>query len=314
MTSVGRRPTLNELLEALYAVIGVEADAGAIDPNAETFRVVLTFQRSQCPQDWREGQPKPTWLFEQIREELREWLRQRAREELWVSKEEQFGASIDTLMAYWMEELKVNAALPENMLTRAKKQILSNTILRLKELKERREAGGVSSSTESRREKARKAWMEDEYEAPRREEEQRRRQQQRDWQDETFVYGFDSAPGVGKGSAGGSAADMDEEIRRKAEEFFRQQHRRAWDDIFSSDFYGRQQRPQDPLKPQSGNKLPWYKILGVPADATKEQIKKAHRSLVKLYQPRTSADAEDKEKTARMAEINTARDEGLGGL
>jgi DnaJ-domain-containing protein 1 len=301
MTSVGRRPTLSELLEALYAIKSVEADADALNPERETFRVVLTFQRAQCPQDWIEGQPKPTWLFEQIIEELAAWERQRYREEQWVSKEEQFGASIDTLMAHWTEELKKNSSIkPENMLTRALKQILSNTILRLKELKERREAGGVYSATENRRDKARKAWMEDEFEAPRREEEQRKQRQQRDWRDEPFIW------------PGGSAADMEEEIRRKAEDFFRTQYGSGWENFFT----GRRQKhqQQDPLKPQSGNKLPWYKILGVPADATKEQIKKAHRALVKLHQPRTSADAEDKQKTARMAEINTARDEGLSGL
>lgn len=186
MTSVGRRPTLNEVYLALHAIIGIEADVDAINPARETFRVVLTFSRERCPEDWRNGQPKPSWLFQQITEELAAWLEQRNREEQWVSKEEQFGASIDTLMVYWHEELEKSTAIrPESMLMRMHKQILSNTIVRLKELKERRDAGGVYSRTESNRDKARKAWMEEEFEAPKREEEQQRRRDARD-----RAYGF----------------------------------------------------------------------------------------------------------------------------
>lgn len=275
MTAVGRRPTLYELLEALHAIERIEADLDALDSEKKTFRVVLTFQRAQGPQDWQDGPPRPSWLFEQIMEELQAWLLQRNKEAQWVSKEEQFGASIDTLMAYWAEDLKKVSPV-NNMLSRAQKKILSNTIMRLSELKERREAGGVYSAAGERREKASKAWMEDEYEAPKREEEQRRQQEARDW-----------AEGPAWSNAWHAFKD----------------NGKAWEDIFKG-----------PPKPQSGNKLPWYRVLGVPVNATKEQIKKAHRSLVRLYQPRTSADAEDKERNAKMAEINTARDEGLGGV
>lgn len=289
MTSVGRRPTLDELILALHAVERVEADMDALDPEKETFRVVLTFRRAQCPQDWQDG-PKPSWLFEELKQELLDWRQQRIREEQWVSKEEQFGASIDTIMAHWHVELQKVVATPlENMLTRSQKKILSNTIMRLNELKERRTAGGVYSAAGERREKASKAWMEDEYEAPKREEEQRRQQQNRAW-----AEWFD------------------------ARQAFKDSGK-VWEDIFTGTFTGTGagftgQRQQDPQKPQSGNKLPWYRILGVPVNATKDQIRKAHRSLVALHQPRTSADAEDKARNAKMAEINTARDEGLGGL
>src|SRR5713226_4781054 len=182
MTEVGRRPTLYELLLALHAIRSVESDAAVYDPEAKTFRVVLTFTRAQCPNDWIEGQPKPTWLFEQLTEELAAWLQQRNREEQWVSKEEQMGSSIDTLMAHYTEELKRHVKMvPQNIGSRLNKRIFTDTILRLQELKERRVAGGVYSQTESRREKARKQWADDEYEAPKREQEQRRQQEKSDF-------------------------------------------------------------------------------------------------------------------------------------
>jgi DnaJ-domain-containing protein 1 len=282
MSSVGRRPTLHELLLALDAIIQVEADASALDRSAKTFRVVLTFRREDCPNDWIEGEPKPTWFIDQLQEEVSAWLHQRNREEQWVSKEEQFGAGIDMLIAHYYEELKKHEkVLLETLLTRSQKQILSNTILRLKELKERREAGGVYSQTESKREKARKAWMEDEFEGPKREEEQRRAH---------------------------TKANEDEDLRSAAEELLEQMFRSGWENVW------RQHHTPPPQPPKSGNKQPWYVTLGVSAHASKDEIKKAYRKLVKQYQPRTSADAEDKARTAKMTEINTARDEGLSGL
>jgi len=292
MTEVGRRPTLYELLLALHAIESVEADIAAHDPEAKTFRVVLTFTRAQCPNDWIEGKPKPSWMFEQLTEELAAWLQQRNREEQWVSKEEQMGSSIDTLMAHYTEELKkVVKASPQNMLTRMQKRIFEDTILRLKELKERRAAGGVYSQTESRREKARKQWEDDEYEAPKREEQQRRQQQARDFGG--FQYrGFD---------------DLDPEMAR--------QTREAFSKFFNDNAYGwGPNHGAATPPPKSNNKQPWHVTLGVPISATKEEITKAYRKLVAKYQPRTSADAEDKERHDKMTEINTARDEGLGGL
>lgn len=290
MTSVGRRPTLYELIEALYAIEKVEADASALDLKAETFRVVLTFRRAQCPQDWQDGAPKPTWLFEQVLEELQAWLLQRNKEEQWVSKEDQFGASIDTLMAYWTEELKKNVSMkPENMLTRALKQILSNTVMRLLELKERRAAGGVYSRAESGKEKARKAWMEDEYEAPRREKEQHQQRAGANPHFTDFTY-----------TEGPSWFDAESETKTGAN---------AWDDLFGGRFTGRKQR--DSQKPQSGNKQRWHEILGVPVQATGDEIKKAYRRLAARYHPDRYKEADGH---AKMAEINTARDEGLGGI
>jgi len=281
MSSVGRRPTLHELLLALHAIIQVEADASALDRSAKTFRVVLTFRREDCPNDWIEGEPKPTWFIEQLREEMNAWLHQRNREEQWVSKEEQFGAGIDTLIAHHYEELKkYENVTAETLLTRAQKQILSNTILRLKELKERREAGGVYSQTESKREKARKAWMEDEFEGPKREEEQRRAH---------------------------TKANEDEDLRSAAEELldrmFRTSTGSGWDNIF-----WRRYRTPPPQPPKSGNKQPWYVTLGVSADASRHAIKLAYRRLAAKYHPDRYKEADGH---AKMAEINTARDEGL---
>jgi DnaJ-domain-containing protein 1 len=287
MTSVGRRPTLDELILALHAISRVEADADTLDPSKEAFRVVLTFQREQCPEDWREGQPKPTWLFEQIIEELRAWRQQQVREEQWVSKEDQHGTSINTLMAHYHEELKkASAAAPENIVTRMQKRIAADTIMRLKELKERREAGGVYSATENRRDRARQAWMEDEFEAPRREQEQRQQRARANPHFTDFTYT--------EGPAWFGADDA----------------AKAWDAIFGA-YSTDQQRRQDPQKPQAGNKRPWHVILGVSVKASKKEITKAYRGLAARYHPDRYKETD---AHAKMAEINTARDEGLGGI
>ena len=288
MTEVGRRPTLEEVIEALSAVCSIEADISALESDSETFRVVLTFKRAACPLDWREGLPKPTWLIEEAIGNLTEWYTHTIREKQWVSKEEQLGSSIDGLMTYYYDELKKQKeARPSTMYTRMQTRILSDTILRLQELKERRTAGGVYSQTESRREKARKKWAEYEYEAPKREEEQRKKQERPDeWENRFWRQ-------------------------------FRDTYNADFERMFEDAMYGRGnpfRDPPPPPKPQAGNKQPWYIILGVAVGATKEQIKKAHRKLVAQHQPRTSADAEDRARAEKMMEINTARDEGLAGL
>jgi DnaJ-domain-containing protein 1 len=286
MTDVGRRPTLYELLEALHAIESIEADVAALDPKSETFRVLLVFQRAQCPQDWQDGQPKPSWLFERITEELSAWLQQRNRENQWVSKEEHMGSSIDTLMAHYTEELKkASAATPETIKTRMDKRVAADTILRLKELKERRAAGGVYSHTESRREKARKSWEEEEFMGPQREEQQRRAHAQTNKPNFEFTY----------------TSFFGEDIRKQYEQYFK--------DRFEEAFSGRSNKA--PPKSTSGNKRPWHEILGVSVRATKEEIKKAHRKLTAKFHPDRYKEPDGH---ARMSEINTARDEGLGGL
>lgn len=286
MTEVGRRPTLEDIIEAISAICEIEAAVSAAHKESETFQVILTFNRSLCPLDWQEGLPKPTWLIDEALEQLKKWKQHKSKEEQWVSKEAQFGSSIDGLIVHYTDVLKNAAAtVPETFATRHVKRMSSETILRLKELKERREAGGVYSQTHSRREKARKTWAEDEYEAPKREKEQA---QQR--------YNYQSPP----------------EWNNRA---FREAYGDALEKLFEEAMYGRGDPfRQPPPKPSSGNKQPWHTVLRVPINASKDDIKKAHRKLVKQYQPRTSADAEDRTRTERMMEINTARDEGLGGL
>lgn len=291
MTEVGRHPTLSELLQALGAICSIEAGTNALDSNSETFRVVLTFVRAQCPQDWRDGLPKPTWLIDGIFELLTAWQQQKIREAQWVSKEEQMGSSIDTLMSYWAEELKKSAAAtPETLLTRFNKRTFSDTILRLNELKERRIAGGVYSATESRREKARKAWTEDEYEAPKREEAQRQKQ----YTDESERLWGDGLHGA-------------------YNKHFYKMYNDAFDKLFEDAIRGGgfQQKTN---KPKGAGHKAWNEVLGVSASATESEIKKAHRKLVAKHQPRTIAQGEDRTRAEKMMEINTARDEGLKGL
>lgn len=288
MTEVGRHPALDELLDAISAICSIEAETNALNNNSETFRVVLTFARAQCPQDWQDGLPKPTWFIDGIFEQLSAWQQQKAREAQWVSKEEQHSHSVDGLMAHWAEVLKKTAAVtPETLQTRFDKRTLSSTIVRLKELKERREAAG-HSPTESRREKARRTWAEDEYEAPKREEAQRQqREKGRAYRDDIF----------------------NEELNKQYEKVFRK--------LFEDAMYGRGDpfRQPPPPKPNSTSKTPWHTILRVPISATAADIKKAYRKLASVYHPdRYTGSLSPKQVHEYMTEINTARDEGLKGL
>jgi hypothetical protein len=61
------------------------------------------------------------------------------------------------------------------------------------------------------------------------------------------------------------------------------------------------------LPPATSTK-PWWDVLGLPAGATREQITAAHLELLKLHHPDRGGD------TARMAQINAARDEALRQL
>lgn len=71
---------------------------------------------------------------------------------------------------------------------------------------------------------------------------------------------------------------------------------------------------EEPKRPKARNKdrEPWYTVLGVPAECRdKAVIKSAWRKLCSKWQPRTNADALDPERTRKMVDINTAKDEGL---
>jgi DnaJ-domain-containing protein 1 len=301
MTSVGHRPTLGELLRILDTITEIVADIRATNPREKEFSIILTFSRyglAEAAPDWIDGLPKPTWLIEEIKDQLAQWSRQKIREAQWVSKEDRFGAGIDSVMAYWAEELK-SAAKGNGLSDRVRTKFIPNTILRLQELKERRDAGGVYSATENRREKDRKTWAEDEYEGPKREEEQRRQRERRN------------------GPDGPSIDDM----FRQYGEYIRQQYNSSFNKTFEDAMYGR----GDPFRegfrradganvnppPPSGNKRQWFEILAVSPSADKKDITKAHRKLASKYHPDRYKEADGH---AKMAEINTARDEGLGGL
>jgi len=258
----------------------------ALDPSRDTFCVVLTFHRAQCPEDWRKGAPKPTWLFEQLQEELSAWSQQRLREEQWVSKEEDV-STVDGLILHFVEEMKrAQTAIPQNIATRLNTQIFSSTVLRLKELKERRAAGGIHSATQDRREKARKTWAEDEYEGPKREEEQRRQRAKADADSRNAYRKY----GMGFGFTGD---DIGPGI---FEEFFKR-FEEGWGS------------PKPP--PASPGKKRWFEVLGVPASASRAEITKAYRRMVAKYHPDRYKGVDGH---ARMLEINEARDEGLGGV
>lgn len=57
--------------------------------------------------------------------------------------------------------------------------------------------------------------------------------------------------------------------------------------------------------PDAVRQRAWFEVLGLPANATVDQIKTAHRKLAKQHHADTGADG------SLMAEINTARDEGM---
>ena len=285
MTDLGLRPNLEALILILDGVCKIEADIDALDPEKPTFRVIWSFDRSQLPESWQT--PKPTHMLDAIVEQLHLWRAQKTREEQWVSKEEKMGSSIDSLMAHYTEELKKSSkATPQNIVTRMQTRFFTDTILRLQELKERRAAGGVYSHTESRREKARKAWAEDEFEGPKREEQQRKEHAQRNPHEDFWSEYF----------AGGAAEEV----------FNRYKHH--WGKWGSTGDYTKQQTP---FRKEEVGKRPWHQVLDVPANASKEQIQKAYRKLAAKYHPDRYKEKDGHEK---MAEINTARDTGLGGL
>jgi hypothetical protein len=61
------------------------------------------------------------------------------------------------------------------------------------------------------------------------------------------------------------------------------------------------------IKATNGEKLPnYYAILGVPRDATADDIGEAHKHLLKAFSPEFFAESEHEKSAERLAEINDA--------
>lgn len=293
MSDIGRRPTLQELLAILGALRVTGATImDADNPNAPDITVTLRFSRTQLEStapDWVGENFKPMWLFEEIREQLYRWSTQRVREEQWSSKEDRFGAGIDSVMEYWAAEMKRLHAKPNrNLQEDVALKFTANTILRLQELQERRKAGGVHSNAEARREKARKAWMDEEVHGNERAEEQRRQREKQNGPD-----------------FGGWGPDPDEFADFIRDAFKSRGNRQSYDQTF----YGWGPYTETPPpKTDNTRKKPWYDVLGVNAKASEAEIQKAYRRKAGKYHPDKYKGADAHE---RMSELNVARDEGL---
>jgi hypothetical protein len=305
MSSVGHRPTLEDIIAILTACEVTEATVPTNGGNWVEFRIV--FNRSNLTQEvegWSDGLPKPRWLLEEILGQLKEWYQQKCREQQWVSKEGDV-TSIDGLIVYYAAEMqKARKVTPQTTMSRINASTCAHTVLRLKELKERREAAGMYSQNESKREKARKAWADDEYEAPKREKEQQWQYGNKNYYQDAFGGGtYSSYAGYGE-SAGFT---FNEEILRRARERI--------DKAFEDAMYGRgpfsQGYARTPPPPNTQGKKPWHETLGVSIRATKKDIQKAYRVLASKYHPDRYKGTD---AVVRMSEINVARDEGLAGL
>lgn len=282
MTDIDARPQLEELLAILHGIVRIEADVRAQQPEQKQFTVAITFDREKLRGmgaiGWAEDAlPRPTRLFEGILEQLQAWLQQRFKEERWARGESRYGASIDSHIAFLTEALKAAKArsdqAPNNLKDAMDCKCYAGCILRLQELKERRAAGAIRNEWEDMREKARRSWEEEEFEAPKREEEQRRQRERRAGPDFTYAdTGF---------------------------------QKKAYDKFYS--FFHGHRTP----KAKASGKRPWHEVLDVPVSADKETINKAYRRLASKYHPDRYKEADRDE---RMTEINTSRDEGLGGL
>lgn len=304
MSSVGKRPSLKELLHILEAMEVAEAYAEA--PGSRYFTFTLKVDREKLQEsvpDWSvNGLPKPRWLVEGLKEQLSKWHTQRIKEEEWVSREDRFGASIEALQGYFKDKMTA-AKKRENkgngLEAAIESALYAATILRLEELRQRREAGAVYSEASSRREKASKDWR-----------------AQEDDRDEML------------------RRQREQQYYAEQEEFSRRQHYSyGWTNDYTEDPLGRQRRrfeeafgwgtaggwgkdtdsnppPPPPPPPAQPNKRPWHETLGVPANSSKRQINHAYRRLAAKYHPDRYHEAD---RNTRMTDINTARDEGLAG-
>jgi hypothetical protein len=281
----------------LDSIIRIEA-AFDVFQNTETLGFKFTLSRDKLRQhglgDWAAGKPRPTHFKEKLQEYLKALYKQRIKEEAWVSSDAAaYGGTIPELILYWNAELqKLNTIKGHNIAVEVSKKIIKATCLRLGELDERRQAGGVYRE-ETKREKARRQWAEDEYEAPRREEEQRKQQQKRD-EEARKQYQY-----------------------KQSSEYFYKQWKKFEEEAFTTGFgfdtasnFSSDGKPPPPPPPGTSRK--WFEILGCSPSANGNEIRKAARAKAKGLHPDTDK-TPSLERAALFKEISDAKAEGLDG-
>jgi len=102
--------------------------------------------------------------------------------------------------------------------------------------------------------------------------------------------------------------EREQAYRRSQEEQAEQARREEWQ---------RQRRSSNEQRQESKpSPAPWHKVLGVPPDATADEIKKAYLQLIKQYHPDMVFSLGDELKdlaTRKTAEINSAYAEAMAG-
>lgn len=271
---MAQRADIEELLVYLHAIVHIQADVHALNPEAPQFTVAITMDRGKLKARGVTELPQPTRLFEGILTQLQAWLQQRIREEAWALNERNYGASIDSVMSFLTVKMKECAA-GTNIKDSVEGKLYANAVLRLKELKERREAGDVEDPWSAARDRARNQWAKDEFEAPKREEEQRRQREQR-----SFHADFDDI----------------------TNEWFTN-HYEAFG--FGKSFYERARGGQQRTRTTGG--LDHYAVLEIEPTATKGEVEKARRRKLMRHHPDRAENEKDRlAREARTSAINVA--------
>jgi DnaJ-domain-containing protein 1 len=302
MSNLGIRPSLEELIAILFTVKITAVTLMNVDnPSNPDLQITLRFNSDLLKEtvpNWAGLDFKPQWLFDGILEALQDALLQRRREEQWVSKEDRFGASIESLMVYCKEEMQ-KASQKHGLSDRVAVKFHAAIILRLQELLERRQAGGVYSKADTKREKARKAWMDDEAHGHEREAEQKRQREAKN--------GPDSTDGTWYGP-GRTNYDF-----WRYKDYFTDKET-SWGP-FGKEYWNAFdfEEPRYTPPPSDPNKKPWYEVLGISASANASEIRRAARKLTKALHP-DKPENRTPENEALLREINEAKATGLKRL
>jgi hypothetical protein len=188
--------TPTNLAAILAAIVSIEADSDALDEEAPTFSVKLTFSRellrsfSAVEVHRFADSPMPSNLFFDLRAALDTLRSFYDRERLWADEEKSFGGSIDDAINFL--EFQVNRQ-EKTVAAAIEGKLYRNAIERLKQLRRRREAGNAPlSEAEQRRATDSAAWREEEYFGDKRrkaqEEARRRTSGQQDFSDWAFFF------------------------------------------------------------------------------------------------------------------------------